>query len=59
MQFLALIETIAANLTASNITNFIDLVEGLVSLGENMLEHTASTPASTATTSSSTPPTAS
>ena len=57
MQFLQLIETIASNLTAANITDFIDLVDGLVSLGENMLEHkaTAATPASTSSTN--TPPT--
>ena len=39
MEFLQLIETIASNLTATNIGDFINLVEGLVSLGENMLEH--------------------
>ena len=52
MQFLQLIETIASNLSATNISDFINLVDGLVSLGENMLEHKSVAPAAT-----STPPT--
>ena len=51
MQFLQLIETIASNLSATNISDFINLVDGLVSLGENMLEH------KTSGASSTTPPT--
>jgi hypothetical protein len=39
MEFLQLVSTIASNLTSSNVGDFISLVEGLVSLGENMLEH--------------------
>lgn len=52
MEFIQLIEAIAANLTPANITDFINLVDGLVSLGENMLEHK-----SVASAATSTPPT--
>ena len=53
MEFIQLIEAIAANLTSANITDFINLVDGLVSLGENMLEHKSAT----TTAATSTPPT--
>jgi hypothetical protein len=39
MQFLQLLEAIASNLNATNIDSFISLVEGLVSLGENVIQH--------------------
>jgi len=39
MQFLQLIETIASNVTAQNIEQFITLTENLINLGESLLQH--------------------
>jgi|FreactcultuFSWF8_1027224.scaffolds.fasta_scaffold03460_2 hypothetical protein len=39
MQFLALIENIASNVTSENIGQFITLTENLISLGESLLQH--------------------
>lgn len=54
MQFLALIEAIAANLNAANIEQFISLTENLITVGESIFKHQAApvavtTPASTPT----------
>jgi hypothetical protein len=51
MEFLQFVQAIAANITPSNIESMVNLVEELVSLGENMLEHNTNSAAST------TPPT--
>jgi hypothetical protein len=37
MSFISLIETIAANLNPSNISEFITLTENLVSIGESVV----------------------
>lgn len=39
MQFLQLIESIASNLTGSNISEFIKLTENLIQLAESMASH--------------------
>lgn len=54
MQFLQLIETIASNLTSSNISEFITLTENLISLGESVFQH-QSTTESSKTAASTTP----
>lgn len=45
MQFLQLLESIASNLNASNISQFVTLTENLISLGESIVTH--QTPPST------------
>ena len=50
MQFLSLIETIAANLTNGNVTQFITLTENLITLAEAMLPHQAAAQAAEPTT---------
>jgi hypothetical protein len=41
MQFLQYLETLAANLTSSNIGDFITLTENLISLAESVFDHQA------------------
>lgn len=44
MQFLQLVESIAANLTSSNISQFITLTENLVALGKSIINHKTDSP---------------
>jgi hypothetical protein len=50
MQFLALLETIASNLSATNIESFITLTENLITLGESVFKHQAASVAPVAST---------
>ena len=41
MQFLAFLEAVASNLTASNISEFITLTENLIAVAESVFQHQA------------------
>lgn len=54
MQFLQYLETVASNLTAANITNFITLTDNLISLAESVFEHQSAAVASSTTSTATT-----